>query len=34
MKPIELTEEHKAKLLEMCKVLYPEYGEVQLLKSF
>lgn len=25
MKSIELTEEHKAKLLEMCKVLFPEY---------
>lgn len=24
MKPIELTEEHKSKLLEMCKVLFPE----------
>jgi len=27
MKPIELTNVHKAKLLEMCKVLFPiEYG--------
>ncbi len=25
MQPIQLTEEHKAKLLEMCKVLFPEY---------
>jgi len=25
MKPIELTEEHKSKLLEMCKALFPEY---------
>ena len=25
MKAIELTEEHKSKLLEMCKVLFPEY---------
>lgn len=25
MKPIELTEEHKSKLLEMCKVLFPKY---------
>lgn len=24
MKSIELTEEHKSKLLEMCKVLFPE----------
>lgn len=25
MKSIELTEEHKSKLLEMCKVLFPKY---------
>lgn len=25
MKSIELTEEHKVKLLEMCKILFPEY---------
>jgi hypothetical protein len=25
MKPIELTEEHKSKLLEMCKALFPDY---------
>jgi len=25
MKQIELTEEHRSKLLEMCKVLFPEY---------
>lgn len=25
MKSLELTEEHKSKLLEMCKVLFPEY---------
>jgi hypothetical protein len=25
MKPIELTEEHKSKLLEMCNKLFPEY---------
>lgn len=25
MKSIELTEEHKSKLLEMCKILFPEY---------
>jgi len=30
MKPIELTEEHKTKLLEMCKVLFPEYIETYL----
>lgn len=27
MKTIELTEEHKSKLLEMCKVLFPENGK-------
>lgn len=26
MKAIQLTEEHKAKLLEMCKELFPEYN--------
>jgi hypothetical protein len=31
MKPIELTEEHKTKLLKMCKVLFPEY-DVRLTK--
>jgi hypothetical protein len=25
MKSIQLTEKHKSKLLEMCKVLFPEY---------
>lgn len=30
MKPIELTEEHKKKLLEMCRVLYPEYKNFEL----
>ena len=25
MSPIELTSEHKSKLLEMCKALFPEY---------
>ena len=28
MKSIELTEEHKSKLLEMCKVLFPEYTTI------
>lgn len=28
MKPIELTEEHKTKLLEMAKVLFPEYVRI------
>lgn len=27
MKAIELTEEHKSKLLEMCKALFPEYDK-------
>lgn len=26
MKPLTLTEEHKIKLLEMCKSLFPEYN--------
>lgn len=26
MEPIKLTEKHKAKLLEMCKKLFPEYN--------
>jgi hypothetical protein len=25
MKPIQLTQKHKDKLLEMCQVLFPEY---------
>ena len=29
MKSIQLTEEHKTKLLEMCKVLFPEYPDLQ-----
>lgn len=28
MKSIKLTEEHKEKLLEMCKVLFPEYKKI------
>lgn len=28
MKYINLTEEHRSKLLEMCKVLFPEYKEI------
>ena len=28
MKNIELTEEHKSKLLEMCKILFPEYTTI------
>lgn len=27
MKPLNLTETHKAQLLEMCKVLFPEWDE-------
>lgn len=30
MKNIELTENHKIKLLEMCKELFPEYYIIQL----
>jgi len=30
MKNIELTEDHKSKLLEMCKKLFPEYTEIYL----
>ena len=33
MKSIELTEEHKAKLLEMCKVLFPEYSNLEVRDS-
>jgi len=28
MKNIELTEKHKSKLLEICKVLFPEYTNI------
>lgn len=28
MKNIELTEEHISKLLEMCKILFPEYCKI------
>lgn len=28
MKALELTKEHKSKLLEMCKVLFPEYTTI------
>lgn len=28
MKPIEINEEQKEKLLEMCKVLFPKYPEI------
>ena len=33
MKNIELTEDHKSKLLEMCKVLFPEYNYYSLHKT-
>lgn len=33
MTPIELTEKHKDKLLEMCKVLYPEYVNIDIEKD-
>ncbi len=34
MKSIELTEEHKTKLLEMCKVLFPEYDLIEFGKKY
>lgn len=30
MKAMSLTEEHKSKLLEMCKVLFPEYDKLSI----
>lgn len=33
MKAIELTEEQKSKLLEMCNKLFPEYNEIVLTKQ-
>jgi hypothetical protein len=30
MKPIELTQEHKSKLLEMCNKLFPQYQEIDI----
>jgi len=33
MKNIELTEDHKSKLLEMCKILFPEYNFIQFQES-
>lgn len=33
MKSIELTKEHKSKLLEMCNKLFPEYKEIILTKQ-
>ena len=33
MKSIELTEEHKSKLLEMCKVLFPNYPNLEVRNS-
>lgn len=33
MKPIELTEEHKNKLLEMCKALFPELENLEVRDS-
>ena len=29
MSPIELTSEHKSKLLEMCEALFPEYKNLR-----
>lgn len=34
MKPLELTSEHREKLLEMCKKFFPEYDEVEMTSSF
>jgi len=33
MDSIELTEEHKSKLLEMCNKLFPDYNEIILTKQ-
>ena len=33
MKSIELTEDHKTKLLEMCKVLFPNYPNLKVRNS-
>ena len=33
MKNIELTKEHKSKLLEMCKILFPEYPNLEVRNS-
>lgn len=33
MKPIELKEEHKSKLLEMCKELFPEHPNLRVRDS-
>lgn len=33
MKNIELTEDHKSKLLEMCKKLFPEYNFINFQES-
>jgi hypothetical protein len=34
MKAIELTDEHKDKLLEMCDVLFPKYDDIQISKNY
>ena len=33
MKSLELSAEHQVKLLEMCKVLFPEYIDIQIVES-
>jgi hypothetical protein len=33
MKAIELTEEHKDKLLEMCDALFPKYDDIRISKD-
>ena len=30
MQPIELTDLHKSKLLEMCRILFPEYNRIEI----
>ena len=30
MSPIELTDLHKSRLLEMCRVLFPEYNRIEI----
>lgn len=34
MGPVEFTKDHEAKLSKMCNSLFPEFGEVQYLKSY
>ncbi len=34
MNPIEITEEHKSKLLEMCKSLFTKYDDIQISNNY